>query len=199
MARDRDVGAFDRRAQAYESGWRGRWHHEIADRTADLALNSQTAPRRILDVGCGSGYLLRQLAARVPEATDLVGIDPAPAMIRRAQAIACDDRLRFSIGVAEQLPYPDGSFDLVISTNSFDHWADQQAGLKECARVLGSGGRLVLTDLFSWLFMPTLLVGHRGKARSKGRATQLFLVAGFNPPEWCRLYAFILQTVAAMK
>jgi ubiquinone/menaquinone biosynthesis C-methylase UbiE len=42
-----------------------------------------------------------------------------------------------------------GSFDLVVSVTSFDHWSDQQAGLAECHRVLVPGGRLVLVDQFS--------------------------------------------------
>jgi hypothetical protein len=93
MARDRDIAAFDLRAPGYESGWLGRLHHQIADRTADLALTLTPAPRRILDVGCGTGYLLRQLAARCPQA-ELAGIDPAPAMIEAARAAAADDRLQ---------------------------------------------------------------------------------------------------------
>ncbi len=66
-----------------------------------------------------------------------------------APAIADDDRLRFSLGAAEQLPYPDATFDLVVTTTSFDHWADQRAGLGECARVLAPGGHLVLAGQFS--------------------------------------------------
>ena len=77
MTRDCDVAAFDQRARDYEEGWRGRLHHEIADRTADLALACVPTPRRILDVGCGTGYLLRQLAARCPQAAELAGIDAA--------------------------------------------------------------------------------------------------------------------------
>ena len=70
-------------------------------------------------------------------------------MIEVSTESAHDDRLSFSVGVAEQLPYPDGTFDLVVSSTSFDHWSDQQTGLRECARVLRPGGRLVLVDQFS--------------------------------------------------
>jgi ubiquinone/menaquinone biosynthesis C-methylase UbiE len=121
MAPGRDVTAFNERAPGYDSGWLGKLHHDIADRVADLALTCAPAPRRILDVGCGTGYLLRQLAARAPDAAELAGIDAAPAMIETARAAADDDRLRFSAGVAERLPYPAEAFDLVVSTTSFDH------------------------------------------------------------------------------
>ena len=176
MARDRDVAAFGERAQGYDQGWLGRLHHRVADRTADLALTCVPAPRRILDVGCGTGYLLGRLAARAPQPEALAGIDAAPAMIEVARDAAADDRLRFVVGTAERLPWPAGSFDLVVSTTSFDHWADQQAGLAQCARVLAPGGCLVLADLFSVLLLPTLLAGRHAKARTRRRAAHLLTV-----------------------
>ena len=199
MPYDRDVGAFDERASRYESGWLGRVHHEIADRAVDLALACVPTPRRVLDVGCGTGYALRQLADRLPAATELAGIDPAPGMVRVARDSAHDQRLRFLIGAAEQLPAPDGTFDLVLSTTSFDHWRDQRAGLTECARVLAPGGHLVLTDLFSAWLWPTLLTSHRGKARTRGRAAGLLHAAGLRSPQWHHLRAVIIQTVTAAK
>ena len=199
MAHDRDVAAFGERAQHYDEGWRGQLHHQIAERTADLALTCVPAPRRILDAGCGTGYLLGRLAARAPHAEALAGIDAAPAMIEVATGVAADDRLRFVVGTAERLPWPAASFDLVVSTTSFDHWADQGAGLAECARVLAPGGGLVLADLFSALLVPTLLAGRAGKARTRGRATRLVTAAGLHSPQWHRLYAIIIQAVTARK
>ena len=199
MARDRDVAAFGERAQRYDEGWLGQLHHQIADRTADLALTCVPAPRGILDVGCGTGYLLGRLAACTPQAEALAGIDAAPAMIGVARAAATDGRLRFVVGTAERLPWPAASFDLVVSTTSFDHWADQRAGLAECSRVLAPGGCLVLADLFSVLLLPTLLGGRRGKARTKRRATQLVTATGLHSPQWHRLYAAIIQAITAAK
>ena len=199
MARDRDVAAFGERAQRYDEDWRGRLHHQISDRTTDLALTCVPAPRQILDVGCGTGYLLGQLAARAPQASVLAGIDAAPAMIEVAGSMATDGRVRFVVGTAERLPWPDQTFDLVVSTTSFDHWADQQAGLAQCARVLAPGGCLVLADLFSVLLLPTLVAGRRGKARTKRRATRLLTAAGLHSPQWHRLYTVIIQAVTATK
>jgi len=193
----RDVAAFDERAPGYEQGWRGRLHHDIADRTAELAMSVHATPRRLLDVGCGTGYLLRLLAGRCPTASELAGVDPAPSMIETAQQTADDRRLRFTVGAAERLPYPDHHFDLVVSTTSFDHWADQRAGLGECARVLAPGGHLVLADLFSPLLLPTLLAGRRGKARTRRRASQALSAAGFQGVAWHDLYALIIKAVTA--
>jgi ubiquinone/menaquinone biosynthesis C-methylase UbiE len=195
----RDLAAFDDRAAGYDLGWRGRLHHEIADRTASLAVATVAAPGRVLDLGCGTGYLLRVLAGRYPDAEVLVGIDAAPEMVRTASATAGDDRLTFAVGVAEHIGYPDETFDLIVSTTSFDHWSDQQAGLGECARVLRRGGRLVLVDQFSRWLTPTLLTSRRGKARTRRRATRLLLRAGFCSPHWHRLHAVIINAVTATK
>ena len=199
MAADRDVAAFDERAPRYEDGWLGRLHHEIAERCADLALRCEPAPQRILDVGCGTGYLLRRLAVRAPGARELVGIDAAPTMIEVAEAAADDGRLRFSVGVAERLPFPEGTFDLVVSTTSFDHWADQAAGVAECARVLAPGGHLVMADQFSALLLPTIFGERRRKARTKGRASRILIAAGLRSPQWHNLYALIIRAVTATK
>ena len=197
MVHSRDVAAFDERAPSYETGWRGRLHHDIADRATDLALASSPRPARVLDVGCGTGYLLRRLAGRVPQALELAGLDAAPGMIERARAMAADSRMRFATGTAEELPYPEQMFDLVVSTTSFDHWADQRAGLAECARMLVPGGHLVLIDQFSAWLAPTLLGGRRSKARTKRRAARLLAQAGFSSPQWHDLYAVIIRAAVA--
>ena len=195
----RDVAAYDDRAGQYERGWLGRLHHAIGDRTAALATSTEARPRRVLDVGCGTGYLLRTLATHYPEAEELAGIDAAPNMIDTAKRLNNDKRLTFATGVAEQLRYPDGSIDLVVSSTSFDHWSDQYVGLSECARVLRPGGHLVLVDQFSRFLIPTLAVSRRGKARTRARADRLLLRAGFDHPHWHRLHAVIINAAVATK
>ena len=195
----RDLAEYNDRAGSYDHGWRGRLHHEIADRTASLAAATVAAPLRVLDLGCGTGHLLRTLAIRYPDAEQLVGIDAAPEMVKTANAATEDARVTFADGVAEQIGYPDETFDLIVSTTSFDHWSDQQAGLGECFRVLRRGGRLVLVDQFSLLLLPTMLTSRRGKARTRRRATALLLRAGFASPHWHRLHAVIINAVVTAK
>ena len=195
----RDVAAFDDRARSYDEGWRGRLHHAISNRTAALAAATVAAPQRVLDVGCGTGYLIRVLAGHYPRAQELAGIDAASNMIQAAKSINDDERLTFVTGVAEQLPYADASMDLVVSSTSFDHWSDQGAGLAECARVLRPGGYLVLVDQFSQWLIPTLAVSRRGKARTRRRATALLVGAGFDRPDWHHLYAVIINAAVATR
>jgi ubiquinone/menaquinone biosynthesis C-methylase UbiE len=193
----RDVAAFDDRARSYDEGWRGRLHHAISGRAAALAVATVASPHRVLDVGCGTGYLLRVLAGRYPGAQELAGIDAAPNMIETARRLTDDERLTFVTGVAEHLPHADASMDLVVSSTSFDHWTDQGAGLAECARVLRPGGHLVLVDQFSRWLIPTLAVSRRGKARTRSRASALLLGAGFDRPEWHHVYAVIINAAVA--
>jgi ubiquinone/menaquinone biosynthesis C-methylase UbiE len=199
MPFDRDVRAFDERAATYESGMLGQLHRDISSRVADLALSLGPAPRRVLDVGAGTGYLLGLLAGRLSAAEELTGVDPAPSMVAVARERASDERLRFLEGTAERLPAADERYDLVVSTTSFDHWADQAAGIAECAGVLAPGGHLVLADQFSPLLWPTLVAGRRGKARTRTRAGRLVAAAGLRSPQWHRVHAVIIQAVTAVK
>jgi len=197
VTRDRDVQAFHDRARAYETGYRGQLHTDIVSRAVNLALAHCPSPERILDVGCGTGMALRELAGRLPGAVTLAGVDAAAGMISEARSKSSDPRLTFVQGTAERLPFGDRAFDLVISTTSFDHWADQQAGLAECHRVLAPRGYFVLADLCSNWLLPTLIGSRRDRARTPLRATRLLAAAGFRSLAWHRLHAGIIRAVTA--
>src|SRR6266545_2053008 len=103
---------------------------------------------RVLEVGCGPGHLSIRLARQ--HGLDVTGLDLDPAMIERARANA--DRQRngderrpsLLVGDVASLAFPDGSFDLVVSTLSMHHWADPTAGLAEIGRVLRPGARALV-------------------------------------------------------
>ncbi len=73
-------------------------------------------------------------AARLPQASEFLGLDAAEKMIEVARSASPDERLKFVQGTAERLPADDSAYDVVVSTTSFDHWTDQAAGIRECAR-----------------------------------------------------------------
>jgi ubiquinone/menaquinone biosynthesis C-methylase UbiE len=164
-----------------------------------LALAAHPQPHRVLDVGCGTGRLLQDLAGRVPDAQLLTGIDPAPGMIAVAHDTVETDRVNLTVGVVETLPYVDASFDLVVSSTSFDHWSDQLAGLRECARVAAPGAHLVLVDQFSRWLAPTMLAGHRDHARTRRRGAALLHIAGFGDVRWHRSYSPIIAAAVATR
>lgn len=192
----RDVTAFDDRASRYDDGWLGQMHHRICNRVAEIAVEQVPDARRILDVGCGTGYLVARLAEKLPNAESLIGIDAAEAMIHVALQNRHDPRIAFAVATAERLPVASG-FDLVVSSTSFDHWSNQLQGLRECARALDAGGQLVLCDLFSTLLVPTLLGTRREKARTRRRAMTLLAAAGFKQPSWYPVHTKLINAVSA--
>ena len=101
------------------------------------------APRgRALDVACGSGRQVARLAAL---GYDVDGIDLTPAMLELAQRRCPDATLR--VGGWDQLPYEDGSFDLVTTALALCHAPDLGPPIAEMARVLRPGGWLVVSDI----------------------------------------------------
>jgi SAM-dependent methyltransferase len=117
---------------------------------ADVAA-AAPAGGRVLDVRCGPGHLAIQLARE--HGLEVIGLDLDSAMIERARAnaerVGADDggRPSFFVGDVASLPFPDGSFDVVVSTLSMHHWDDPSAGLAEIARVLRPGARSLIWDL----------------------------------------------------
>jgi ubiquinone/menaquinone biosynthesis C-methylase UbiE len=127
--------------------FRGQWR-ELRQRTATLA---QLQPGdTVLDVGCGTGTLAIEVARRVGRTGRVAGIDPGTEQITRARAKAArrNAPIDFQIGVIEQLPFPDRSFDVVFSTLMMHHLPAplKRQGLAEIARVLKPGGHLVIAD-----------------------------------------------------
>lgn len=143
----RDVDRFSRWAPSYDRHVLQRLIFEPVQKTVlDLGAAEVPSPAAILDVGCGTGRLLRAADERFP-GIRLEGIDAAEGMIEQARASG--GRANFQLATAESIPFPDAQFDLVFSTMTFHHWADQQKGIAEIARVLRPGGRWVLADFIA--------------------------------------------------
>jgi len=114
------------------------------DRILDLVLPGG-GTLAALDVGCGTGFLAFELAARGHRVT---GVDFAPAMIAEARHKASERgvAIRFDEADAEQLPFTPGSFGLVISRHLLWTLSHPETAIDEWIRVLRPGGRLVIVD-----------------------------------------------------
>ncbi len=106
---------------------------------------------RVLDVGCGDGALVCAAASRGADAT---GLDPDPAMLAaaRMRARGAHVQAAFVDGRIEQIPFGDASFDIVVAVTVLCFLADASGAVREMARVLRPGGRLVLGELGRWSF-----------------------------------------------
>ncbi len=117
----------------------GRYTPSLAVALADAA--GVTAGMRVLDVGCGPGGLTRELASR-SGVENVAAIDPAPQF-----AAACRDRnpgADVREGVAEDLPWSDGTFDAALSSLVIGFMSDADAGVREMARVTRPGGTVAV-------------------------------------------------------
>lgn len=97
---------------------------------------------RVLDVACGTGVLTREAASRAGSSGAVTGLDLSPEML--AVAARLSPALRWQQGSAEALPFPDQSFDAVVSQFGLMFFPDPVAGLREMMRVLVPGGRLAV-------------------------------------------------------
>ena len=104
-----------------------------------LELNSG---HRLLDVGCGDGYLTTKFARHARQVT---GIDPDTAMLTDARTLHAEPNVEYDAGSAEKLPYADASFDRVVAVSVVEHFDSPEGGLKEMSRVLKPGGVLAIS------------------------------------------------------
>jgi SAM-dependent methyltransferase len=127
----------------------GRLYGRVA---ADLIAAALPPGARVLDVGTGPGLLPLRIAAACPQLR-VDAVDLSPEMIDRARQIDAatgrSQAVTFTVADVARLPFPDATFDLVVSTVSQHHWTDPGAGLRELSRVLRPEGQAWIYD-FRW-------------------------------------------------
>jgi demethylmenaquinone methyltransferase/2-methoxy-6-polyprenyl-1,4-benzoquinol methylase len=137
---------FDRIARVYDrmnSLMTAGLHHRWRDRAAELAAVGPGD--RALDVATGTGDLALALARRVQPGGEVVGSDFSEGML--AIARRKDPGLRWELGNALELPYPDDGFDAATVGFGARNFSDLDRGLAELARVVRPGGRVVVLEI----------------------------------------------------
>ena len=180
------------------------------ERTVKRALIRQAQigdGHRVLDLGSGTGTMAVWIKLEIPGA-DVTGLDADPAVLSRARAKAASTRvsIRFDEGFSNELPYPDRSFDRIVSSLFFHHLSrtDKLRTVREACRVLQPGGELHVADwgkpqnaLMRVLFYAIqVLDGFSNTADNvEGRLPEIFRAGGFHAVAKAQEFATIFGTM----
>ena len=139
---------------------RGKSPDEMAARAEYLALLGLQPGQRVLDVGCGSGVVTRDMARRVSPSGRAVGIDPSVEFLTIARDLARQDGLdgvaEFREGSALALPFGDAEFDVALAATVLVHVPGGDGAVLEMARVVRPGGRVGIFEFDG----DSLLISH---------------------------------------
>jgi ubiquinone/menaquinone biosynthesis C-methylase UbiE len=190
MADPNDINGlqhFNHWSETYERSFMQWIIFDRVHRRVLALIPANFVPANIVDIGCGTGRLLRRMHARWPEA-GLAGVDVAEGMVTQAR-----ERTDFATiyqAAAEQLPLEDASVDLATSTTSFHHWSNQAKGVSEAVRVLRVGGLFILADMN--------LAAH-GNPISRAAVKTLFINSGLSIRSQASPVPFFTFTVGEKK
>lgn len=137
---------FGRAAAQYKTS---QVHATGEDLVRIAKLVQQQEQPYALDAGCGAGHASMAIA---PYSRRVVALDLTSNMLEQVEQLATErgfSHIETRQGDVEQIPFADGSFDLVVSRYSAHHWPDPLTALQECHRVLKPGGRFILSDIVS--------------------------------------------------
>lgn len=144
------IGPETARGMADRIELRARAADEVAARRAYLDLLAPRPGQRVLEVGCGTGAVLRDLAPRVAPGGRAVGLEYSPAILAIARELAAEagllDLIELRPGDARRLPFADGEFDLALAATALSHIPDAERAVPELVRVVRSGGTVAVFD-----------------------------------------------------
>jgi SAM-dependent methyltransferase len=119
-------------------------HEALAGRLIRPGAFDVRGCKRILDAACGNGRYSRFLLRHADPDAVLTSFDLSPQMLKRARTRLKSDRVSQAVADLTRLPYADASFDAIVCGWVLEHLPDPTPGLHELARVLQSGGKLLL-------------------------------------------------------
>ena len=137
---------FNKNAENYDKSSDGKFVKPIYDEITRRVISKN--PKRILDLGCGPANILKILeeyCIKNDDEIEMCGLDISQEMIKVAGE-KLDGKAELKIGDAEEIPWPENNFDLIICNASFHHYTNPLKALNEINRVLKPEGCLILGD-----------------------------------------------------
>lgn len=163
---DHSIKRFDNWAKTFDENRISEWFkyiHGIMLKHLDI-----TDKKNIIDIGCGTGSALMLMAKKNKKAS-YFGIDISSEMIAVAKKKTNENpNFEFKVADSASIPYPDESFDVVFSCNSFHHYPDPLKALREMKRILKYGGTFFLEDACRDVFFMIWLQNLYRKKLEKG-------------------------------
>ncbi|HIJ38649.1 MAG TPA: methyltransferase [Rhodospirillaceae bacterium] len=142
--KDRITRAFSNKASSYDMAADVQWL--VASRLAARIIDAPiAAPLRIVEIGCGTGFLSSHLAEAFPNA-DLLLTDIAASMLARCRG-RIGDRARYQVVDGERPEGLEGPFDLIVSNLAFQWFVDLGKGIERLSKFLAPGGRMMFATL----------------------------------------------------
>ena len=132
---------FNKKAEVYDKSYDGKFVAPMYDEIINRIISAN--PKKILDVGCGTGNVLKKLVSN--ENLSLYGLDISEKMIEIAKK-NLENRAELKVGDSEYMPWGDDSFDVIVCNASFHHYPNPKKVLLEMKRVLKSNGTLIIGD-----------------------------------------------------
>ncbi|MDO4275391.1 MAG: class I SAM-dependent methyltransferase [Eubacteriales bacterium] len=198
--KERTEKYFDSTAAYYDNSADGRFvkcmYREILDRADRIPAE------KILDLGCGNGNVIALLKER--KKARYYGVDISEEMVKEAQK-RLGETAAVMVGDAENLPFDNDFFDLIICNASFHHYPDHQKAVEEMKRVLRPGGTIILGDptvpgkILVRILNFIIKYSNSGDAKiwCKKEITRLFQNNGFQIENWKKINykTFMFQAV----
>ena len=186
---------YNRQAEVYDESGDGKF---VAPMYGEIVNRIMSAnPKKLLDVGCGTGNVLMKLNAN--EDLSLYGLDISEKMIETAKK-NLGNKAELKVGDSEYMPWEDNSFDVIVCNASFHHYPNPEKVLLEMKRVLKSNGILIIGDPTAPVIIRQLINlnckrSNKGDYRlySKREIEELLIKCGFVPFEFkminCKSFA----------
>lgn len=172
------------------------WWYRGRRRVLEAVLDGLALPAaaRILDAGCGSGRNMVELERR----GDVRGVELAPASVEAARARGVGDVVAGSL--EERLPFDGGAFDLAVALDVLEHLREDEPVLRELARVVAPGGRLVVTvPQYAWLWGEHDVLSHHRRRYTRALLVGRAAGAGWVPERLTAFNSVALPAVAAAR